>query len=166
MFFSCNTDKSNKSESVLSSYDSIQLELDAFERELEVERRKEEIMFNLNWDTMGIDSCGLKIVSAKFIKEEYSSYKSVKLVYKNISGKKIKAIRFKWYGINAFGEPAEAGSIYNAGFGGGFDDNGLGVGKQTHGIWSVYSHNGDEITKAWPTEIVFEDGSKWKSSTK
>lgn len=138
--------------------------LDSLETEREVQKQTDEFMTSLNWDTVGVSNCGIIVTDADFIQEEYSNYKSVRLRYKNVSGKKIKAIKFNWHGVDAFGEPADCGSYTELGFGGGFDDDPLSVGRSTTSVWSVLSRDGDKITKAWPTEIAFEDGTKWKSS--
>jgi hypothetical protein len=140
--------------------------LDSLDLEIEAAERLEEYMTNLNWDTLGIESSGLIITDARFVRKEYSRYKDIQIKYKNVSGKKIKAIKFKWYGVDAFGEPADCGGMNKNGFGGGFDDSGLDVGRQKSSEWSVLSSNGDKIVKAWPNEIAFEDGTKWKSTIK
>ena len=120
---------------------------------------------SLQWDTVGIEKSVVEIISATFIKSsEYSNYKSVKISYKNVSAKDIKAIRFKWYGMNAFDQPADCGDYSNLGFGAGYMDDGLKSGKTKSGVWDISSRDGDRIVKAWPYEIVYLDGSKWKSS--
>ena len=142
----------------------INLFLDSIEIEEQIQKKERDLILNVNWDTVGIKNSGIIITKAKFISEEYSSYKSIQLTYKNISEKKIKAISFKWYGINAFEEPADCGG-YEHGFGGGFDDDGLSNGESTTSVWSISSNDGDKIIKAWPNEVVYIDGSKWKSSS-
>lgn len=104
----------------------------------------------------------IKIISAKIIQEEYSSYKSIRLSWKNISDKKINAVKFSWKGIDAFGDPAEMGSNYIEGIGHGFSDDPLGAHKTTSGTWSIYSGNASKVTHAWAYEVVFADGTKWK----
>lgn len=49
------------------------------------------------------------------------------------------------------------------GVGGGYDDDGLRPGKVKSGTWSVMSRNGKKILNAWPYEVVFSDGTKWKA---
>lgn len=134
-----------------------------FESQMAVEESKERFYESLKWDTVGMSQSGIIITDARFVQEEYSNYKTVRIRYKNISGKKIKAIRFKWHGINAFNDPAECGGI-DPGFGGGFTDDPISSGSTETKYWDVMSLDGDEITMAWPTEIAFEDGTKWKSS--
>lgn len=103
----------------------------------------------------------VQVIKASLFKEEYSSSKSIRLTYKNISGKKIEAIRFYWTGVNAFGEAAEMGSAIE-GIGGGYTDDALGVGKSRTSEWSIYSSDGKKVTKAWAKEVVFADGTKWQ----
>lgn len=158
LFYSCESNKTVKTKAQIEQEIS-----DSLKIQNQVDDYMEKLDLSIKWDTAGFSKSGLIITNAKFFTEEYSSYKSVRLTYKNVSGKRIKAIRFKWYGVNAFGEPADCGSINDDGFGGGFDDSGLGSGKTTYGVWGILSRDGDEIIKAWATEIVFEDGTKWKS---
>lgn len=103
----------------------------------------------------------VKVTSAKPVEKEYSNYKDIHLVWKNVSKKTISAIRFKWTGINAFGEPAEVGAISGS-IGGGFSDERLKPGKSQSGTWEITSRDLKKVTKAWAYEVVFEDGSKWQ----
>ncbi len=80
--------------------------------------------------------------------------------YKNVSGKKISAIRFKWYGENSFDEPADMGGL-KEGWGSGFADDGLRVGATDYGTWSILSRDGKKILIAYPYEVAFADGTKW-----
>jgi|GEM_PF-1435837 len=119
-------------------------------------------MKNPYLDTAGDGDSPVKITSARFIEKEYSNYKSVRLSYRNISGKKIDAIKFRWYGTNAFGDPAECGSYSDIGLGGGFTDDPLGAGNSDYGIWDILSKDGKTIKRAWVTEVAFHDGTKWE----
>ena len=162
IFVGCAGNEQSEAEKILEEayiqekVDSTMMSLDE-----EMELYKQSLL----WDTVGIDQSGLEIVSAEFVKtSEYSNYKSVKISYKNVTDKDIKAIRFKWYGLNAFDEPADCGNSSNEGFGSGYMDDGLKAGKTTSGTWSISSRDGDRIIKAWPYEVVFKDGTKWKST--
>ncbi len=116
------------------------------------------------FDTIGVSMAPVKVLSAKMVTREYSSYKDIWLSWKNVGTKKIVAIRFKWYGTNAFSEPADMGSAgLQEGFGGGFADRSLGTGKRDEGTWSIMSRDGKNVVMAWPYEVAFEDGTKWKS---
>lgn len=114
------------------------------------------------YDTGGLYLSPIKVLNARFVEREYSNYKDVFLRYKNVSNKRVSAIRFKWYGVNAFNEPADVGGVFSNGWGGGFDDEGLGVGNTTSNNWNVLSKDGKKILIAYPFEVAFSDGSKWE----
>jgi len=139
-----------------------QKELDSLESEYRIREETDKFMTSLQWDTVGVSESGILVTKARFIEDRYRTL--VSLTYKNVSGKKIKAIRFKWYGVDAFGDPVDCGSITDIGFGGGMDDDDLGVGRSTTSQWLILSNGGEEIIKAWPCEIAFGDGTKWKST--
>lgn len=112
------------------------------------------------YDTAGLHLSPVKILSAKFVSKEYSNYKDIRLTYKNVSGKKISAIRFKWYGENAFNEPADMSGLVK-GWGGGFSDDVLRPGATDYGTWNILSRDGKKVLIAYPYEVAFEDGTKW-----
>ncbi|MHA7823701.1 hypothetical protein ACVVIH_13140 [Chryseobacterium arthrosphaerae] len=101
----------------------------------------------------------IEVLSAEFIKRSYSNYKDVRIKYKNVSDNKIEAIRFEWYGENAFGEPADMGT--SDGKGQGFTDDPINPGKSDSGVWSVLSSDGKKIIGARAYEVVFSNGTKW-----
>lgn len=113
-------------------------------------------------DTTGISSSPVQIISSKFIEKEYSNYKNVKLVFKNISSKKIQAIKFEWYGENAFNEPANFPGSTIEGVSGGFTDDSVNPGKTKTSTWDVLSNDGKKILAARAYEVAFSDGTKWK----
>jgi len=78
----------------------------------------------------------------------------------------VSAIKFAWYGLTAFGEPAEMGSVVLEGYGGGFDDDILRAGKSSTNTWNISSRNAKKIVIAWRKEVVCEDGTKWEISGK
>lgn len=114
------------------------------------------------FDTIGLSEAPVKVISARFIKKEYSNYKDISLTYKNISDKRISAIKFKWYALDAFGEPADVGAGVSQGFGGGFDDDEMGKGLTRTSSWSIYSSRAKKVVLAWPYEVAFTDGTIWK----
>lgn len=115
------------------------------------------------FDTAGISQAPVRVLSAKLVSREYSNSKDIRLTWKNVSYKKVAAVRFKWYGLNAFGEPADMGNTsILAGFGSGFAARSLSPGKTDSGEWSIMSNDGKKIVLAWPYEVAFEDGTKWK----
>lgn len=160
IFISCNSEESKK----LSDSDS--LDGKSVGEWKDSVRQKIELSINestLKEDTASIASSPIKILSAKLIKKEYSNYRDMYVSYKNVSDKKVVAIRFEWYGLNAFDEPADMGNSYLRGFGGGFTDDQLSPGRTDNGTWSILSRDGKKVIKAWATEVVFEDGTKWKN---
>ncbi|AMR34226.1 hypothetical protein A0256_23630 [Mucilaginibacter sp. PAMC 26640] len=145
------------------------MERDSFSRKMYGESADEHIkkMVNQNiakaaFDTVGLHSAPVKVLQAKIVKEEYSNYRSVFLKYKNISKKTVSGIKFQWYGTNAFNEPADLGSTYAAGFGGGFTDDPLRPGRSEGSTWNVLSRDAKKLKLAWPIEVSFSDGTSWK----
>lgn len=112
-------------------------------------------------DTAKLKSAPIKVTKARFYQEEYSNYKNVSLTFKNVSNKKVNAIKFRWYGENAFGEPADMSGFVD-GWGGGFTDKIISPGRSMTLQWSVLSRDGKKILVAYPTEAMFADGTKWK----
>jgi hypothetical protein len=100
---------------------------------------------------------------AKLVTSGQSNYKSIQLSWRNEGSKKVAAIRFNWCGLNAFGEPAEMGGNKVTGFGSGLIDRSLAPGATDTGTWPIMSKDGKKVVMAWPYEIAFEDGTKWKS---
>lgn len=113
-------------------------------------------------DTTGIKNSPVKIIKSELVPVTYTNKKNIKLVFKNTSEKPIKAIRFEWYGENAFNEPAEMGSYGTKGEGGGFTDDKLNAGKTDSAEWSIYSDDAKTIIAARPYEVAFSDGTIWK----
>lgn len=103
----------------------------------------------------------VEVVNSRLVKMEYSNHKNIELKYKNISNKTIQAIKFEWFGKNAFGEPADMGNPISSGQGGGFTDETLKPGKTKYGTWEIFSADAKTITTVRATEVVFNDGTKW-----
>lgn len=123
--------------------------------------REEKNGVGAKYDTAGLYLAPVKVLSAKFVTKEYSNYKDISLSWKNVSSKKISAIKFKWYGINAFNEPADMGGLQE-GWGSGFSDDGLRAGGTDYGTWSILSKDGKKVLIAYPYEVAFDDGTKWE----
>jgi len=144
-------------------------ELDSFSKakygessDAHVKRMINEGMKKALIDTIGLYKAPVKILSAKIVKQEYSTYRNVYLRYKNVSGKTISAIKFNWYGVNAFNEPADLGNPVAEGFGAGFTDDVLKPGRTQGSTWDVLSRDAKKLQLAWPIEVSFSDGSNWK----
>lgn len=48
-------------------------------------------------DTIGISKAPVRVLKSQIVRKEYSTYKDIRLTYKNFSDKKVVAIRFLWY---------------------------------------------------------------------
>lgn len=125
----------------------------------EVHENIRNIFKEVALDTTGIANSPVKVLTAKFVKREYSNYRDVRLTYKNVSNKTIEAIRFEWYGENAFGELADKER------GQGFTEEKLKPNKTSSGVWKALSKDGKNIILAKAYEVVFSDGTKWKLKT-
>jgi len=121
-----------------------------------------DIQFKANFDTNGLYKAPVKVIKARLYTEEYSSFRDISLTFKNVSGKKIEGIRFRWYGLNVFGDPADMGASFFEGFGSGFTDDILYPNQTTSASWDINSGNAKKIVLAWPYEVVFTDGEKWE----
>jgi hypothetical protein len=158
--FSCNSQTG--SDYKISDTDSI----DGMTAKEWKEKYKDSLMRKITkdaiFDTVGLSMAPVKVTKAYLYKEEYSSYRSISLTFKNVSDKKIDAIRFAWYGENSFGEPADMGSSMVEGYGGGFTDRGIKPGQSMSLHWNILSRDGKKVILAWPTEVAFNDGTKWK----
>ena len=158
-FFGCKTETEK-------SIDETNKLINQIDKKQEASKRADELVENSTkkfyTDTIGLGNSPVKVYNSKFIEKEYSNYKDIVLYYKNISKENISAIRFEWYGENAFNEPAEMGSYGLKGVGGGFSDEVLKAGKSTSGTWEINSIDGKKIISARAFEVIFEDGTKWK----
>lgn len=147
-------------EKTKTSYEKLKDELKTDSIKKVARERVEKSVTDFFSDTTGVYKAPVQVIKYRFVQREYSSYKDVQLTYKNVSNKTISAIRFRWYGENAFGEPADMG--IRDGLGGGFTDERLKAGKTSSGEWNVLSKDGKKILKAWAYEVAFEDGTIWK----
>lgn len=113
-------------------------------------------------DTTGLYKCPIKIIIAKLVPSDGGNYRNVYLVYKNVGTKDVAAVKFAWKGINAFGDLADMGNALLRGYGGGFSDDGTRANHTNSGTWEILSADAKKIVKAWPIEVAFKDGTKWK----
>ena len=158
----CNQSKPKTPEQVKAEQDSFTMAKYGRTRDEQVKHMVDSDLKTALFDTGGLYKAPVKILKAKAVTQEYSTTKNVYLLFKNVSKKTIQGIRFKWYGLNAFGEPAELGNYIVPGFGGGFSDDILRPGKTNDGTWNVYSKDAKKIILAWPYEVSFTDGSLWR----
>lgn len=103
----------------------------------------------------------VKIISTRLFKNQYSTFKNIRLTFKNVSRKNIQAIKFQWYTENALAEPSNLRSFYNRGESCGLYTNLLKQGKTSSIIFEEFSSDAKKIIAARPYEVVFSDGTKW-----
>lgn len=157
LLWACNNDSKSK----IKDSDSINGMTVAEYKQHYIDSAVNKVKKDVLFDTAGLSNAPVKVLSAKIVEKEYSNYKDIRLTFKNISDKKVSAIKFRWYGIDAFGEPADMGS-YNDGSGSGFTDEALGPKRSTSAVWSIASRNAKKVLAAWPFEVAFSDGTKWE----
>jgi hypothetical protein len=126
-----------------------------------IDSMKSQSIKNALFDTLGLSIYSpIQVTSSRFVKKDYSNFKDLEFTFKNISDKKVDGIRFRWYGVTAFGEPADMGGTFD-GFGNGEINESINPGKSRTVQWAISSSNGKRIVKVWPYEVAFEDGTKW-----
>lgn len=146
--FSCKSDEEKAKEQYIK--DSITIA---------VMDRMADNMIERNFNNDEIKKAPVKIISCKYIQDSTSTSKHIEIFYKNVSNKNIVAVRFKWYGLNIYGEPADAGGM--DGFGGGSSEQHVKPNEEVGVTWDIYSRNGNTIKGCRPEVVIFEDGTKW-----
>lgn len=111
-------------------------------------------------DSVAIANAPIQITKSRIVERSHSKYRDISLTFKNTSGKTIKAARFKWEGLNAFGEPADMG--LTKGSGRGWMDKTLRPGQTLTLQWDVLSSDLSTLKNVLPYEVVFEDGATWE----
>src|SRR5690349_1700395 len=102
---------------------SSSLFLDSLTRAEKVDSMIRRTYYNALFDTVGLYTAPVIVTSSKIVRDEYSAFRKIRLSYKNVSGKTVSGVRFRWYGVDAFNDPADMGGAVN-GFGSGqMDDN-------------------------------------------
>lgn len=102
------------------------------------------------------------IISATLIKNQYSDHKDIKIVFKNSGRKTIKAIKFEWFCLNSFDEPASGRFFYGEGR---FTTNSVHIikpGQIKSEFLEDFSTDANHIVTTRAYYIVYTDGSKWK----
>ncbi|KAF2332531.1 hypothetical protein [Flavobacterium daemonense] len=113
-------------------------------------------------DTTNIRTSPIKIVSALLLKNEYSEHKDIHLIFKNVSKKNIKAIKFEWYCENSFNKPASGNHYFIKGEYTGESTLLLKKQKTATKIWEDFSTDANTIIAARAYEAIFTNGTKWK----
>ncbi|MEN2486918.1 hypothetical protein AAYQ05_03875 [Flavobacterium sp. B11] len=116
-------------------------------------------------DTFAIKSnqiSPIKITKATLLNNDYSQHKDISITFKNLGKKNIKAIKFEWFCINSFDEPANGKYFYGEGR---FTENStylLKANQSRTEFWEDFSTDANKIIKIRAYYIVFTDGTKWK----
>lgn len=113
-------------------------------------------------NTAGCNESPVKIISSKLLKNQYSDHKDIELIYKNISKKKIGAIRFEWYCENAFNKPANGKFFFIKGKCEGYTNLAINTKQTRSQIWESFSTDAKTIISARAYFVAFSDGTTWK----
>lgn len=104
----------------------------------------------------------VKIISTRLFKNQYSTFKNIRLTFKNVSSQNIHAIKFQWYTENALAEPSNLRSFFTRGESSGlYTADVLKPGKTSSVIFEEFSSDAKKVIAARPYEVVFSDGTKW-----
>jgi len=156
ILISCTNKKSNKPEPIIQENNSSK----------NTEENKEEKIIDSvkhNFlDTQKNKNSPVKIISATLLNNQYSDHKDIKLTYKNITRKNIKAIKFEWYCENAFDKPASGQFFFVKGITRGHTDILLKSRRVESKIWEDFSTDAYTIIAARAYYVVFADGTKWE----
>lgn len=113
-------------------------------------------------DTTNTKNSPVRILSSKLLKNAYSDHKDIELIYKNVSKKDIKAIKFEWYCENAFDKPASGRSFFIKGEYTGKATFLLKKQKTASKVWEDFSTDAHTIIAVRAYEAIFTNGTKWK----
>lgn len=104
----------------------------------------------------------IKIVSSKLLPNQYSNHKDIKIIYKNVTKKDIKAIKLEWYCENSFNEPAHGKFFYIQGKSTENVTELLRAGSSQFQIWEDFSTDANKIIKARAFYVMFTDNTTWE----
>lgn len=112
-------------------------------------------------DTLNSRESPVKVISSQLLKNQYSDHKDIRLIYKNISKKRIGAIRFEWYCENAFNKPASGKFFFVQGKAEGETHTMVNPGKIKSHIWEDFSTDAQSIVSIRAAFVAFTDGTSW-----
>jgi hypothetical protein len=110
-------------------------------------------------DTSNLSTSPVEIISFQPVEGERG--KNISITYKNISTNPIAAIKFTWYGLDAFGDGADVGA--DKGYGSGITEETVNPGETKTIVFSVESKRLKRLVNIWPYEVAFEDGAQWRA---
>ena len=120
-------------------------------------------MTKVMFDTGGVSTAPVKIKTV-YLFDEDNSYRSINIEYTSMSDNPISGIRFAWYGVDAFNEPADMGGTIERGFGHGTIDHTLHPHETKTATFNMNSRDAKKVLQCWPDKVGFIDGTKWEST--
>lgn len=153
----CNMQKKQSLEEMIKENDLRDSITTSFKAKIQKEIQDESILT----DTLGMHASPVIVEKAVLVPSSSGSYRNVQLKFKNITDKTVVGIKFGWRGKNAFLEPADLGSSFVKGYGGGWTDQALSPGKTRFSTWEILSRDAKTIEAVWVTEVIFSDNTKW-----
>lgn len=113
-------------------------------------------------DILNTAESPVQIISSKLSDTQYSDHKDIKLTYKNVTTKSIKAIKFEWYCENAFEKPASGRNFFVRGKSEGISNTKLNPKETRSQVWEDFSTDANRIIKARAYFVMFTNGTKWE----
>lgn len=104
----------------------------------------------------------IKIISSRISTNEYTTHKDIKIVYKNIGKKNIKAIKMEWYCENSFDEPSHGKFFFIQGKSTANITKLLKAGTIKTQVWEDFSTDANTIIKTRAYFVMFTDGTTWQ----
>ena len=135
------------------------------EKEVEVKPPPDNMQgfyFRMMLDTTGMYQSPVQVARASIFNRDQLSNKDIEIVFKNVSDKKITAIRFRWYIINKLGDAADINGGITKGFGHGLSEDALEPNMSDTASWELAANDIYRIAYAFPYEVEFADGDQWR----
>lgn len=104
----------------------------------------------------------IKILSSRLLPNQYSNHKDIKITYKNVTKKDIKAIKLEWYCENSFNQPAHGKFFYIQGKSTENVTELLRAGSSQSQVWEDFSTDANKIIKARAFYVMFTDNTTWE----
>ncbi|OUL61519.1 hypothetical protein B8T70_15025 [Flavobacterium sp. AJR] len=112
-------------------------------------------------DTVDREDIPVKILSAKLLKNEYSNFRDIHLVFKNISKKDVQAVKIQWFSVNSLEEPSNLRYFFVRGESCGLSVKLLKRSMVSKVTFEEFSSDANRVIKARAYEVIFSDGTVW-----
>lgn len=103
----------------------------------------------------------VKVITSKFVRSKTSGLRNIQLSYRNVSDKTISNIKFRWFGVDVFDQPANMGG-HSKGMGVGDVEQTINSGELIVNEWEISTNDAKRILTAYAYEVSFSDGTSWK----